>query len=110
MDCKYEYLLTEKAESDLDEVLSYLAGKLSNPQAAKRFLENIEAAIHEARCFPDSGVPVENDLLLYDGIRKKLVGNYALYYLPHHEEKKIYILRVIYAKRNPEDILRQLYS
>ena len=34
MESKYQYRLSQKAEADLDGIVSYIAVELSNPQAA----------------------------------------------------------------------------
>lgn len=39
---------------------------------------------------------------------KKLVENYIMYYLPDAGEKIIYILRIVYGKRNMDVILKKL--
>ena len=41
-------------------------------------------------------------------IRKKLVGSYIMYYLPDFDEKMIFVLRIIYGRRNMDEILRKL--
>lgn len=105
---EYGYQLTEKATADLDAAVSYIAGKLDNPQAATDFLEKLRKAIDEVRMFPESGSPIENEYLPHTGIRKKLVGNYILYYLPQPASKKITVLRILYGKRNIDQIIRQL--
>lgn len=108
MASKYQYRMTQKAEADLDEIISYIALELSNPQAASDFVENLQKAIDEARSFPESGARVNNELLFTMEIRKKMIGNYIMYYLPLSAEKLIYIVRIIYGKRNMDEILRQL--
>ena len=35
-------------------------------------------------------------------VRKALIRNYLMYYLPDDNECEIVILRIIYGKRNPE--------
>ena len=71
-------------------------------------MEKLQKAIDEARMFPESGAPVENEYLPYTGIRKKLIGNYILYYLPQMSSKTITVLRILYGKRNIDEIIRQL--
>ena len=105
---EFNYQLTEKAAADLDATVGYIAGELDNPQAAADFLDNLQKAIDEARMFPESGTPVENEYLPYTGVRKKLIGNYILYYLPQMSSKTITVLRILYGKRNIDEIIRQL--
>ena len=108
MASEFSYKLTTKAEADLDGIVSYIAVQLENPQAATGFLNKLQDAIHEACSFPESGSLVVNEFLPYKGIRKKLVGNYIMYYFPDMNAETIYVLRVIYGRRNLDEILREM--
>ena len=108
MASKYQYRLSQKAADDLDGIVSYIASELSNPQAAADFLSRLEKVIDEIRSFPESGAPVNNEFLSNTRLRKKTVGSYLLYYLSVPETETVYIVRIVYGKRNMEEILRQL--
>ena len=108
MASKFGYRLTKRAESDLDGIVSYIAVELANPQAASDFVDKLKDNIDEARAFPESGSLVDNEFLQLDNLRKKLIGNYIMYYLPDMGEKIIYILRIVYGKRNMDAILKKL--
>lgn len=104
----FAYQLTEKAEADLEEIVSYIAIQLENSQAAAGFLNALQNAIQEACSFPESGTLVVNDFLPQKTIRKKLVGNYIMYYFPNVNMETIYILRILYGRRNLDEILREM--
>ena len=108
MASKFGYRLTKRAKSDLDGIVSYIAVELANPQAASNFVDKLQDNIEEARTFPESGSLVHNEFLQVENVRKKLVGNYIMYYLPDEEEKIIYILCIVYVKRNLDEILKKL--
>ena len=108
MASKFGYRLTKRAESDLDGIVSYIAVELANPQAASDFVDKLKDNIDEARAFPESGSLVDNEFLQLDNLRKKLIGNYIMYYLPDIGENIIYILRIVYGKRNLDEILKKL--
>lgn len=104
MASKFGYQLTKRAESDLDGIVSYMAVELANPQAASDFVDKLKGNIDEARAFPESGSLVDNEFLQVENLRKKLIGNYIMYYLPDMREKIIYILRIVYGKQNITEI------
>ena len=108
MTSKYQYHFTKKAEADLDEILSYISIELSNPEAAASFLKDLLAVIASICSVPKIGSIVENEFLPDKEIRKSLVGNYVLYYLPDTEEKSIYILRILYGRRNLDELVREI--
>ena len=105
---KFVYRLTKRAESDLDGIVSYIAVFLANPQAASDFVDKLQDNIEEARAFPESGSLVHNEFLQLESVRKKMVGNYIMYYLPDMGEEIIYVLRIVYRKRNMDEILKKL--
>ena len=104
MASKFGYRLTKRAESDLDGIVSYIAVELSTPQAASDFVDKLKDNIDETRAFPESGSPVDNEFLQVENLRKKLIGNYIMNYLPDMREKIIYILRIVYGKQNITEI------
>ena len=108
MASKFGYRLTKRAESDLDGIVSYITVDLANPQAASDFVDKLQDTIEEARAFPESGSLVHNEFLQIENVRKKLVGNYIMYYLLDIGENIIYILRIVYGKRNLDEILKKM--
>ena len=108
MDSEYGYVITEKALCDIEETIRYLSEALSNPQAAKAFFSEIEESIKQIVSFPQSGSPVINPYLKRNDIRNVKVKNYLLYYRPDFEQRTVYILRVVYSRRNMTGILHQL--
>lgn len=108
MASKFGYRLTKRAESDLDGIVSYIAVALANPQVASDFVDKLQDNIEETRAFPESGSHVHNEFLQVENVRRKLVGNYIMYYLPDMGEKITYILRIVYGKRNMDAILKKL--
>ena len=108
MASKFGYRLTKRAESDLDGIVSYITVDLANPQGASDFVDKLQDTIEEARAFPKSGSLVHNEFLQIENVRKKLVGNYIMYYLLDIGENIIYILRIVCGKRNLDEILKKL--
>ena len=108
MSSKYQYHFAKKAESDLDEILSYISIDLSNPDAAASFLKDLQAVLASICSVPKIGRIVENEFFPDREIRKSIVGNYVLYYLPNTEEKIIYILRILYGRRNLDELVREI--
>ena len=104
----YSYRFTEKAAQDFDEILRYISVDLSNPEAAQKLGRKMFEQIDTVRAFPDSGAPVDNEFLPDKTVRKLLVDNYVIYYKAHHEERIISVIRIVYGKRNLDEILRMM--
>ena len=108
MSSNYRYHFTKKAEADLGEILSYISVELSNPEAAASFLKDLQTVLTSICSVPKIGSIVENEFLPDKEIRKSLVGNYVLYYLPDAVEMTIYILRILYGRRNLDELVREI--
>ena len=105
MEYKYSYRFTEKAEQDFDEILRYISVDLANTTAARNLGKKMFEQIDMVRAFPDSGTPVDNEFLLDKAVRQLSVDNYIIYYKTHYDEKAISIIRIVYGKRNLDEIL-----
>ena len=108
MESKYSYRFTKKAEQDLDEILNYVSVDLVNPAAAQNLGRKIFEKIDMIRMFSDSGAPVDNEFLADKTVRKLSVDNYVIYYKTYYEEKVISIIRIVYGKRNLDEILKTM--
>ena len=106
MDSKYFYRFTEQAIHDFEEILHYISADLENPIAAKNLQRKIFERIDLIRVFPDSGSSVNNEFLSDKNVRKILVGNYIIYFKVHHDEEMITIVRIVYGKRNLDEIFK----
>lgn len=108
MDCEYHFQLTERARQDVRETVNYIRNELDNEKAAKTLLGDINKCMEKVCAFPASGALVVNDFLPRMIIRKKVVGNYILYYMVEKEKKMIWVLRIVYGARNMEAVLKNL--
>ncbi|MBE6548779.1 MAG: type II toxin-antitoxin system RelE/ParE family toxin [Ruminococcaceae bacterium] len=108
MEFECSYRFTEKAVQDFDEILRYMSVDLANPAAAQKLGKNIFEKIDIVRVFPDSGAPIENEFLSEKTVRKLLADNCIIYCKTHYEEKIISIVRIVYGKRNLDEILRDI--
>ena len=108
MECKYSYRFTEKAEQDFDEILRYISVDLVNPTAAQNLGRKVFEKIDMVRTFPDSGAPIDNEFLVDKTVRKLSVDRYVIYYKAHYHERIISILRIVYGKRNLDEILKTM--
>jgi plasmid stabilization system protein ParE len=105
---RYNYVLTESAEADIDEAFDYIANELVNPDAASAFADELEEKLEEIYKTSKAGRPVHNPYLKRDDIRRVLVKNYIAYYLINEEAAKIVVLRVVYNRRDQDKLLKSL--
>ncbi len=106
MACDYRF--TAKAEKDLDGIFHYIAKELDNQTAASALLKELENLIANIRVFPKCGSLMDNEFLPARDIRKLPISNYMLYYRFEEKNECIVILRIIYGKRDPQQIIKEL--
>lgn len=106
MASKYGYCFAQKAAGDVTGIIDYLAEELGNPGAAASFKKNLGECIGTLRQFPQSGSLVRNRCLWKQGIRKKMIGEYVLFYFPDDKKQMVEILRVIYGRRDMDVALK----
>lgn len=108
MAADYNYVFTARAERDLNDILSYISEELCNPTATGKLANKIFESIDAVLAYPLTGKLVENEYLTDKTIRRILVDNYTIYYKCDDERKIIYIIRLAYSKRNPDDIAKSI--
>ena len=100
------FQFTDIATEDLDNTLSYISKELCNPVAAKNLFVKIEETIDRICDFPESCPVVENDYVVSKDIRKAVIDNYIMYYLFQEDKRLVSILRIVYGRRNLDEILK----
>jgi len=102
MSKKYDIFWAGVAETDLKEIIDYMA--LDNPAQAIKILTKIKQKASCLYAFPERGrvVPELQDqgILIY---RELIIPPWRIIY--RISETKVYVLSVLDARRNVEDIL-----
>lgn len=104
----YEYRLSDKSISDVDEILRYFTIDLSNMNAAADFLNSFQSVIDSLTMFPQIGTIFDNEFLKAEEVRFVKLEQYILYYLPDCGNQIINILRVIHGSRNINELIMEL--
>ncbi len=95
---KYKIEITQEAEKDFENIFTYISETLCNKQAALR--------IRSLTDMPNSYPKVKDMYLKKMGLRFITVKNYIVFYTVEDEECKVYIVRILYGKRNWVKILQ----
>lgn len=101
----YSLKFAPKASEDLEQIYSYISGKLFAEVAAHNLLKKIERNIMKLRYFPYSGSFVLDEPLKNKGYRKLVVDNYIIFYLVNELEKHVVIMRILYGAVIYQNIL-----
>ena len=97
-----EIVFAPRAQQDLDEIWDYIATELDNRAAAANTVDSILSRIDLLKTFPESGTPLSSIYPIKTDYRFVVCGNYLAFYRYH---SRVYIDRILYAKRNYLKIL-----
>lgn len=100
----YEIIMTPDATTDLVELRDYIADVLLVPDTALSYIRAIREEISKLSEMPGRIKPVDDEPWHSRGIREIMAKNFYVYYRIDEETKRVYIMNVIYNKR---DQLRQ---
>jgi toxin ParE1/3/4 len=102
---KYTVEVTDSAQSDIKEIVSYLSLELKNPLSAKRILSKFRENILSLEEMPKRQNLVKDEVLSNRGIRKLLVDNYFIFYIVDDSKHKVTVIRTLYARRDWESLV-----
>ncbi len=103
MSNNYSIFYTQIVESDIGNIISYIAE--DNPAAAYSLIDRFENSISILSDFPFKGTIPKNAQLRLKGIRILIIDNYIIFYRPDENSKTVSVLRVLSTYQNYEDLL-----
>ena len=102
---QYEIIITPAAENDLQEIFSYIATELFEPQTALNMCDRIEQEILKLCTLPDRHAPYKKEPWFSRGLRFFPVDNFLVFYIARESDYTVHVLRVMYGGRNVEEQL-----
>lgn len=108
MRAHYQIIVTPDAEADLSELRDYIANVLLSPDTACSYLRHLRKEIGKLSDMPGRIKMVDEEPWHSRGIRKMIVKNFFVYFRIVEEEKTVFILNVIYARRDQLYILQHI--
>ena len=101
----YEIIITPDTMDNLTELCDYIADVLLVPDTALPYICAIREEINKLSEMPESNKTVDDEPWHSRGIREIMAKNFYIYYRIDEDSKRVYILNIIYTKR---DQLRRL--
>ena len=102
----YEVFSTRAADRDILKAADYIEFVLHNPQAADALLDEIEMKINSLSENPERYAVVSDPVLKSWQIRFIQVKNYLAFYVISESERRVYVVRFLYERRDWVGILR----
>lgn len=95
----YSVNISSQADRDIRAIYEYIALSLMSPENADAQLSRLEDRINKLDNLPKRFPKYKND------IRFMPVDNYLVFYTVDDNSKDVYVLRVMYGKRDIENTL-----
>lgn len=96
----FNLLISDTAEKDLLEIISYLKNELSYPNSAKLLLNKIRKETSKLKNMPFLYPLLQDEILAARGIRKLCIDNIIIFYIITEKDKNITVIRILHAKRD----------
>mgnify|MGYP002862585366 CR=1 FL=1 len=96
----FEIIITPDAEADLIELRNYIADVLLAPETALSYIRSIRKEIASLSEMPGRVKPVDEEPWHSRGLRKIIAENFYVYFRIDETIHRVYILNVIYSKRD----------
>lgn len=107
---EYRVYISQPAEEDMRDMVSYISTELSAPITALKIIEIIEEALKKLSAMPNIHAKVRDDRLSAMGYRMFVINNYIAFFTINEKEKVVDIERILYGRRDWMRVLRETYS
>jgi toxin ParE1/3/4 len=105
---KYSVKISEQADADLRGIYEYIAFHLQSIQNALAQITRLEKSIMGLDEMPERFRVYDADPWYSRGLRVMPVDNYCVFYIPDHEKRILYIIRVMYGGRDIDTQLKRM--
>lgn len=96
----YKIMITPDAEKDLKMLRNYIANVLMMLETASEYVKMLRANINTLSEMPGRIKTISKEPWHSRGIRKLIIKNFYVYYRIDQEKNVVYIMNVIYDKRD----------
>lgn len=102
---EFKVIIETSARRDILEIRRYIAKTLKEPAVAKRIYEAIKAAALTLDQNPMRHAVVLDEPYASLGVRPLPVENYIVFYIVDEHAKSVHIIRVVYNRREWQNVL-----
>ena len=97
--------IAELADGDLDNIVSYIAERLSSPRAASDFLDAVDSCYTILKENPLIYEFCRDPRLRQEGYRRAVVKNYIMVYKVDETERRVNIYRFFHGTQDYEKLI-----
>lgn len=102
---EWKVVLTPEFKQEFRNIYAYIAEVLLVPETAKKQVGRILDEVEKLNEMPQKFALVENEPWHSRGLRKLIVDNYIVFYMPNEKTSEVIVFHVFYGGRNIDDLL-----
>lgn len=102
---EYEIIMTQDAAEDLWELRNYIADVLHAPGTATEYIRMVRREIAKLASLPARFKLLDEEPWHSRGVRRFPAKNFFVYFWINESTKRVYVLNVIYARRDQLEAL-----
>ena len=103
----YQVNITDEAARDLRAIFEYIAFELLSVENAENQLNRLQKEIQSLDEMPERYRRYEVEPWYSLGVRRFLVDNYCVFYLPNQETQVVDIIRVLYGRSDMDKTMTE---
>jgi len=107
---KYTVKITEQAQIQIGEITQYIASELFSSAIALRLLAVFEKEIASLSYLPSRYAFIKEEPWHSEGVRKKVVKNFLVYFWIDERKQIIQVIAVVYARRDQVKQLLKMFK
>ena len=101
----YRLDVSDRAEEDFEKIVSYISQKLSAPQAASDFSDEVFACYDRLEENPFMYEECRDFKLKKEGYRRVVINNYILLYKVYDDKNLVIVYRFFYGGQNYANLI-----
>ena len=102
---EYKIKIAVKARRDIREIHTYVVNKLQENSIADNLISKIETEILSLKNMPLRYALEQDEQLKNRNLRKIIMDNYLIFYTVREKSRTVFIVRVLYARRDWVNLL-----
>lgn len=97
---KYIVVMSNQAEKELSNIITYISSVLLEPNIAKNLLKKLTNTIDKLETLPERYSIISDEYTIRENIHKCFVDNYVIIYNINNKLNQVEISHIFYARRN----------
>lgn len=102
---EWKVIVTPEFKQEFKNIYSYIAEVLLAPETAKKYTTQIINQVERLNEMPHKFSLIEKEPWHSRGLRKLIVNNYVIFYMPNEKTNEVVVFHIFYGGRNIDELL-----